>query len=146
MKCMLWFSLWGALLLFAAAPFALAGDMLVQDPWIREAPPTAKALAAYMVLTNTGKQQVKLLRVTSPGFGTVEIHQTTMHQGMMQMIAQDNLVVNPGSSTVLAPGGYHLMLLEPRQPVRAGERITLQLQFDQGENLILQVPVRRQGQ
>lgn len=121
---------------------AYAGDILVKSPWIREAPPTAKALAAYMVITNNGTQQVSLLEVTSPNFGSVEIHQTTMHQGMMHMTALKSLAINPGETVRLEPGGFHIMLLDPRNSVRPGDQFELRLHFDLGEDLIVPVVVQ----
>ncbi len=128
---------------FWAISLAHAGDITVNDPWIREAPPTAKSLAAYMVINNSGKQPIQLIEVTSPDFDSVEMHQTTMHQGVMHMMALKSLLINPEDATVLAPGGYHLMLIGPRKPVRSCDQLTLRLHFDQDEDLAVMVVVRK---
>jgi copper(I)-binding protein len=128
---------------FWAIGLAHAGDITVNDPWIREAPPTAKSLAAYMVINNSGKQPVQLLEVTSPDFDSVEIHQTSLHQGVMHMMALKNLPINPGDAAVLEPGGYHLMLIGPRKSVRSGDQLTLQLHFDKDDDLAVTVVVRK---
>jgi copper(I)-binding protein len=126
-----------------ALPWAHAADITVQDPWIREAPPTATMLAAYMVIHNSGKQPLQLLAATSADFDSVEIHQTTMHQGMMQMKAVKGIPITPGAAAVLEPGGYHLMLIGPHRPVRSGDQFTLQLHFDQSEDLAVSAVVRK---
>ena len=88
---------------------------MIQDPWIREAPPMARVFAAYMVLQNTGSIEDALLEVRCPDFGSVEIHKTSMQQGKMQMQAIESLPIAAGEKVTLKPGGFHLMLFEPHE-------------------------------
>lgn len=123
-----------ALSLFAAMA-ACAGAISVAGPWIPEAPPNAKALAAYMTIANASSARVSLATVSSPDFRLVEIHMTDMSHGMAHMMKQKNLPVEAGGSVDLRPGGFHLMLMEPLRALRAGDEVRLRLSFDNGETL-----------
>jgi hypothetical protein len=135
--------------LLAAGLFLLTGcgawaaDIGVADAWIREAPPSAKVLAAYMVITNTGKVPVQLSGVDSRDFASVEVHQSIMHNGKMRMMALESLAIAPGKSVVLEPGGYHLMLIGPRKKLQAGDRVVLRLHFDKHEDVLVSAVVKK---
>jgi len=134
----------GAVLCLLAVQASWAGEIQVGGAWIRSAPPTAKALAAYMVISNATQEPVKLVGADCPDFSAVEVHRSMMHQGMMHMMAVENLEIAPGKSLTLKPGGYHLMLMEPRKTLKPGDRVQLRLQFDTGEVLPVNAVVKKQ--
>ena len=85
----------------------------------------------FLTLTNTGKKADRLLAVSSPLAGSVEIHQSKVENGVMKMRALTQGVVLPaGQSVVLSPGDLHLMLFELRAPLVVGDRVPLQLTFE----------------
>lgn len=131
-------------LALCSAAVAGAGAISVSEPWIPEAPPNAKALAAYMTLANSSSDSVSLETVSSPDFKLVEIHMTDMSHGMAHMMKHKNLPIAAGTSLVLRPGGYHLMLMEPVRALRAGDEVRLQLSFDNGETLDVTAAVKKQ--
>jgi copper(I)-binding protein len=130
-------SLW-----FAAA--ACAGAISVAGPWIPEAPPNAKALAAYMTIANASPDRVSLETASSPDFKRVEIHMTDMSHGMAHMVKKKNLPIEAGASVLLKPGSYHLMLMEPVRALHTGDTVSLQLIFDNGEAIDVKAVVRKQ--
>lgn len=128
--------------LLSAAP-AWAGEVLqVEDAWIREAPPTAQVLGGFMVLRNDSERPVHITGFDSPACARVEMHRSVTENGVAKMIPQDRLTVPAGGQLVLAPGGYHLMLFEPRQPMRAGTRVQLVLHSEGHEAITIQAQVR----
>ena len=133
----------GGLLCLLVGHGAWAGEIQVGGAWVREAPPTAKALAAYMVITNASQQPVKLMGAEAPAFSTVEVHQSMQHGGMMHMMAVENVVIAPGTSVTLEPGGYHLMLMEPRERLKSGDVVLLRLHFDNDEVLPVNAVVKK---
>ncbi|MDD2466520.1 MAG: copper chaperone PCu(A)C [Desulfobulbus sp.] len=137
---MIWF---GALAFLLSGYASWASEIQVRDAWVREAPPSAKALAAYMVISNTGKSVVRLKRADCSAFATVEVHQSMMHKGMMHMMAVGSLEIAPGNSVVLQPGGYHLMLVDPQAKLRVGDQVQIELHFDTGENLAVTAAVKK---
>lgn len=134
------------LLCFLLSVPALAGaadEITVSDPWIAAAPPTAKVLAAYMTIVNHTAETVHLLGAASPEFAGIALHATTMHGGMMHMTAQPDLAIAAGTPLTLAPGGYHLMLHDPKRPLDIGDRVELRLRFDHDRELTVNAEVRR---
>jgi copper(I)-binding protein len=132
----------GALLLsiLACAP---DHSLQISDPWIREAPPTAKALAAFMIIENRSAKPRTLIGATCSAFKKVEIHRSFHRDGMMRMEQQPELIIAANDQKILAPGGYHLMLMHPKQTLKDGDQVDLILQFANGEKLTITTPVKR---
>jgi copper(I)-binding protein len=129
-------------LLFSAALAARADDITVRDAWVREAPPGAAVLAAYLTLENHSERARQLVAARSPDFDRIEIHATVVRDGVASMMALETLDIEARGRTALAPGGTHLMLIGPHRPLSAGQRVALTLVFAGGETLELTVPVR----
>lgn len=117
----------------------------VHDAWIREAPPNARVLAGYMILDNQGQETVRLTGVEAGGFESAEMHRTVHRDGIASMEHQPYLDVPPGEQVTMAPGGYHLMLIGPGRRFVAGDRVTLELLFQDGAPIPVQFEVRRSG-
>lgn len=108
-------------------------------------PPGIPVLAAYMTPENHGAQMRRLVAVHSPDVERIEIHTTVVRDGVASMIARDSLDIAAGGRTVLAPGGYHLMLYGPRRALTAGTHLALELGFDAGPPVSAVATVRRAG-
>lgn len=121
---------------------APAADLQVEDPWVRAGPPTARVMAGYMTLRNPGDSDREIVRVSSPAFERVEMHQSRIEDGMARMIPQDALRIPAHGSLKLAPGGYHLMLFNPAAPLQPGDTVELTLQDAAGNRLQVSAPVR----
>ncbi len=130
------------LLVSISVSSSAADSIMVQDAWVRSAPPNAKALAAYMKIINTSAEQRALISASSSRFGRVEMHKSEMHEGIMKMIPQKQLTVPAGGSLLLKPMSYHLMLMKPVSVPREGDLVDFDLRFDDGTVLHLRVPVR----
>jgi len=65
-----------------------------------------------------------------------------MKGGMMEMKHLPELTIPAGGKVELAPGGLHLMLIKPGRPFRAGDRIRVTLELDDGSHQQLILPVR----
>lgn len=132
------------LILFSLAVTAHA-EVDVHDPWIAEAPPAARSLAAFMGLENAGSTPRRLVAVEAPGFDRIELHQSTTEDGTHRMIKQDAIRIPPGGRTELAPGGYHVMLIGVQEPLQAGDTVSMRLIFANDEVRAIEVPVRRRA-
>ncbi len=115
----------GMLLLTASAAASAAGKLRVEDAWIREAPPGATAMAGYATLRNTGDETVRLLAVQSAAFRNASVHETVISGGMSRMRELHDLEIAPGETVALQPGGRHLMLMDPRNPVALGDKVEI---------------------
>jgi periplasmic copper chaperone A len=127
-------------LLLAAA--TLHAELVVEDAWVRGLPPGVDNASAYMTLTNTGSEEVVLTGATSPIAGTVTLHGTMNHGGMLHMTHLESVAIPAGSALKLESGGTHLMLMELKQTPMPGTEVELTLQFADGTTEALQLPVR----
>ena len=134
------------LLLMPAVFAARAGELQVEDPWVRAGPPTARVMAGYLTLHNHGETAREIVRVTSPAFARVEMHLSRIEDGMARMIPQDTLRIPAGGKLELAPGGYHLMLFEPAAPLQLDDEVELTLQAGDGATLSVSAVVRMPGE
>lgn len=101
----------------------------VKDPWVRATVPAQHVTGAFMTLTAT--DDLRLVAVSSPQAGMIEIHQMSMENNVMQMRAMpDGIRLPKGKSVELKPGGYHLMLMDLKQAMKEGTRLPLTLTFE----------------
>ena len=83
----------------------------VKNAWVRTAVPGQSATGAFLTITH--KEGARLVRVTSPVAGVTEIHEMKMEGDVMKMRAvADGVELPAGKAVELAPGGYHLMLMD----------------------------------
>jgi len=115
-------------------------DIEVVNVRAREAPPGARTAAIYLTVENRGAAADRLLSARSPR-GAVEIHAMRMDGGVMRMRATADVPVPARGRVELAPGGLHLMLVDPAPPLKAGERVPLRLAFERAGSVDVQVAV-----
>ena len=144
-------SMFAALLvLMASAPFAHAADaesentvsshaIEFSDVWAR--PSTAATGALYFTMTNKGESDDTLTGVASEVAAKTEVHEMTMTDMVMRMRKAESIAVPAGKSVAFAPGGYHVMLIGLKQPLTAGDEISLTLIFESAGEIALVVPV-----
>ena len=130
-----------ALTLGAAASQELS--VSVRDAWVREAPPGMTIMAGYMALRNNTPRSQVLVAASSSGFEIVMIHRTIVRDGVAGMVHASQVELTPHASLMFAPGGYHLMLMNPKQALRAGDRIDIKLEFRGGLVLPVAFEVRK---
>lgn len=116
-----------ALALFIAACGQPQPPLVASDVDITRPMPGMKMSAGFFVLTNNTDEPVRITRVSSPQFAAVEIHETTIEDGIARMRELDALIVPARGSVTLERGGKHLMLMRPRD---LDDRVTLQLMSD----------------
>ena len=133
--------LWSGLVAVAFAD----GNLVVTGAWVRTAPPNAPVLAGYMIMENRSSSGKSLVSVTSPAFGDVMMHRTDHADGVVHMTHLEQVDIPAHGKLVFQPDGHHLMLMQPRRPLRAGDRIPMELQFADGSRLTVSFTVREQG-
>jgi copper(I)-binding protein len=85
--------------------------------------------AGYFTLKNQGQTQLSLTGASAPDCGSLMMHRSTSQGGMSRMEMVDSIRIPPGGTAQFAPGGYHLMCMEPRGALLSGkgtEPVTLQ--------------------
>jgi copper(I)-binding protein len=108
-----------------------AGDLVISQGWTRATPGGAKVAGAYLVIANKGATPDRLISATADFAEKAQLHEMTMNNGVMTMRpVDDGLVIDPGKTVKLAPGGYHLMLVGLKWPLRQGEKVAITLEFE----------------
>lgn len=108
--------------------FPALAQVIVTDPWVRGTVSQQKATGAFMNLRAV--QDARLVAVQSPVAGVVEIHEMAMEKDVMKMRALPKGLELPAGKTVeLKPGGFHIMLMDLKQPIKSGE-VPLTLVFE----------------
>lgn len=114
-------NLCGLILFGVAANAFAAGHLVVDNAWIRAAPPGATMLAGYAILRNTGDVAVVVTGANSTDFGDVSLHRSYVENGMERMRPLGDVPIAPGASVVFAPGGKHFMLMDAKRELKSGD-------------------------
>lgn len=115
----------------------------VRDAWVRESPPGVAMMAGYMELRNNTSRRQVLVAASSSGFETVTIHRTVVKDGVAGMVHAPQIELTPNARLIFAPGGYHLMLMNPKRTLRAGDPVVINLEFRGGLVLPVAYEVRK---
>ena len=100
----------------------------VEDAWVRGTVATQKATGAFMRLTPS--LNARLVAASSPVAGVVEIHEMALQNDIMKMRKIPGLDLIAGRTMELKPGGYHVMLMDLRQPMKGGDVVPITLVFE----------------
>ena len=117
-----------ALSALTLASLAVQAQVSVKEPWVRATVAQQKATGAFMRLESA--QDTKLVGASSPLTATVEVHEMLMQDNVMKMREVPAIEVPAGKPVDLKPGGYHIMLMNLPQQVKAGDDIPLALVFE----------------
>lgn len=108
----------------------VVGSLTIQKPWARETVAGQMAGGGFLTIVNGGNAGDRLIGATSPA-GDVQIHAMTMDGGIMRMRAVDGGLAIPAAGKVdLRPGGYHLMFMGLKAPLRQGQAVPVELRFE----------------
>ncbi|MBP9158978.1 MAG: copper chaperone PCu(A)C [Sphingobium sp.] len=140
----------GALTLFATTA-ALAhdykvGSLSIEHPWSRETAVGQKVGGGFMTITNKGSREDRLLSGTSPVAAEVQLHTMSMDGGIMRMRQVEGGIAVPAKGKLeLKPGGYHIMFMGLKRPLKQGERLPVTLRFQRAGSVTVQVAVQPVG-
>lgn len=133
-----------ALFTFALlAPGLALAQVTIDMPWARATAPQALAGGAFMTITSAKADRVT--KAESPVASTVELHQTVEEAGVMRMKPVPALVLVPGKSVTLKPGGYHVMLIGLKAPLKQGESFPLTFHFANSPPVTVEVKIAAPG-
>ncbi len=137
-------NLMAALLLSCTSIAATAGDVTVNEPWVRGTVAAQKATGAFMGLT--AAKPMRLVGASSPAVPVVEVHEMSMENDVMKMRPVAAIDLPAGEAVALKPGGYHIMLMGLTAPLNPGSTVPLTLTFEAAdgsrEEVQVDAPVR----
>ena len=122
------------LLLIVAGCSSSDAPLVATDVVINAPPPGMKMSAGYLTLHNNTSAEITITRVSSPQFGSVEMHETIIRDGISRMVALGEVTIPAKDSVSFEPGAKHLMLMRP-----GGELATVSLEFYSASDLVLAV-------
>jgi len=125
----------------ARAADAAVGDLRIVAPYARATPPGASTAGAYLTIDNRGARD-RLVGASSTAAGAVEIHTMQNDRGVMKMRPVWQLDVPARGRVSLVPGGVHLMIVEPKAPLREHERFPVRLVFERAGPVDVEFEVR----
>lgn len=122
---------------------ASAGNITVDDPYLRVSRPNAPTGAAFMSVVNAGDTSDRLLSASSNAAKRVELHtHQKVGDGIMKMMEiEDGIDIAAGEEHVLQRGGDHVMLMGLVAPLSQGDEITIVLEFEHAGKIEVIVPV-----
>jgi len=123
-----------------------AGDLVISQAWSRATPNGAKIAGGYLTIENKGTAPDKLIGGNGDIAGKVEVHEMSMNNGVMTMRPLDKgLVIEPGKTVKLAPGGYHLMMFDLKSPLKQGDKVPVTLVFEKAGKVNVSLDVQGVG-
>jgi len=123
-------------MMFSLSSYA---EVSSRDAWIRLLPPGVKTTAAYLTLTSDVDD--RLLAASSPAATSIELHESSMRDGMMEMNHVGAIDLPAGKPVALEPGGLHMMVMGLNQPLVKGKDVVMTLTFEKaGEKTIRFTP------
>ena len=124
----------------------VAGDLEIGAYRAKAMLPGQPVGGGYLTIANKGAAPDKLMSVTSPSAGMVEIHVMEMVNDVMTMRPHGGGLEIPAGATVeLKPGGTHLMFMMVTEPFKEGGEVPVMLEFEKAGKVELKLPVTGLG-
>ncbi len=90
---------------------------------------TTGSAAGFMQIKNTNTTSDRLVSVSSV-IGMATLHETVIANNMVSMETVDSIEIPAGATVELKAGTYHVMIMELRPGLKAGDTVELTLKFE----------------
>ncbi len=129
--------------LLHGVPALAEPEVVASEAWARATVPGATTGVAYLVLTNKGNEDAKLLSITSSVCDKIMIHRSTIDsEGVARMWPVGKLEIAPGESVRFDPNGLHVMFMDLKAPFVVGQKVPLKLIFEGEQPITVMLEVR----
>jgi len=122
-----------------AATFA-ADNVQITNAWVRGTVSGQRGTGAYMDIVSDTPGRI--VSAASPVAANVEIHNMRMENGVMRMSAVKDIALEPGKTFRLAPGGYHVMMMGLKEPLKKGATVPITLSVEGADKKVRQIEVK----
>ena len=130
-----------AALFCVPATTACAADIVVTGGWFR-ALPSGQPAGGYFTMRNSGGTPTELVAASSTACGMLMLHRSTESGGISRMSDVKSIVIPPGHTLGFAPGGYHLMCMDPGAAMSPGKHVPVALIFADHRRIDVEFEVR----
>ena len=113
--------------MFTSLCAARSAVVKVDGAWVRATVQGQKGTSAFMSITAT--EGTRLVSVSSSAAGVAEVHEMKTENDIMKMRAVPFVDLPAGRAVEFKPGGYHIMLMDLKQPLPVGSKLPLTLVF-----------------
>lgn len=128
--------------LTASAHGFKVGSLQIGHPWSRATPAGAKVGGGYLSIENKGTTPDRLVAVSVPFAARAELHEMAVKDGIMTMRPMDKGVeIAPGQKVEFKPGGYHIMFMDLKEPLKMGEMMKGTLTFEKAGSVEVEFKV-----
>lgn len=117
-------------------------DVEIEGAYARASIPNVPNSAAFFVIKNNSDKDIAITSANSDIAEKNELHTHIKENQMMKMMKIEKLVVPAKSSLELKSGGDHVMLMGLKKELKAGDEISLELSFSDGDKKSIKVPVK----
>ena len=128
----------------AQAQNAKVGSVQIENAYTRSTVPGQMAAGGFMKIENKGPVD-QLISASSPVAGEVQLHEMAMDGNVMKMRQVKDIAVPAGGAVELKPGGLHLMFMNIKAPLTAGESVPVKLKFAKAGEVEVKMPVNAMG-
>ena len=118
-----------------------AKNIEISEAWVGLMPPTMAMNAGYFSLSNLTDKPIELVSVTSPAYGSIQIHRSQLLNGIASMKMLPTLTIQPHQQVQFESGGLHLMMRKPITAMSLGDSAAVQLHFKNGTSVHVEMPV-----
>lgn len=125
---------------------AEAAALTVSNARVVLSPVSGNPAAVYFDLSYSGAPGVTLDNVEVEGGGMTMIHDYAEEGGTKRMVMADAVPLTEGTPVSFAPGGLHVMVMEPSADLKAGGTADITLSLSNGATTIVTAPVRAAGE
>ena len=125
---------------FAHAHSFKLGDIDIGHPYARVTAAGQPTGGGYLSLDNKGRDD-KLVSATAAVSASVELHSMSMEGDVMRMRQVDGIALPTGKKVELKPGGFHLMFVGLKAPLKAGDKFPMKLKFEKAGEVEVMVNV-----
>jgi len=130
-----------ALALGAPSLWAQSATIKVEKPFARATAPGAAVGGGYATIRNTGAAADRLVGASSPAAARMELHEMAMQGNVMRMREVKGIEVPANGVAELKPGGYHLMFMELKAPLKQGTKVPVTLKFEKAGEVKVELDV-----
>lgn len=126
-------------LFFVCALFSLnAANVEISDIYARASVPNNKNSAIFLTIKNIANTDISITQASSDVSSYTELHTHINENGMMKMVKVEKLKIPANASLELKPGSDHIMLFDLKKQLKAGDSVSLELKFDDGDSKIIE--------
>jgi periplasmic copper chaperone A len=121
-----------------------SGVVEITDGWAGSMPPTAETAAIYLTIENGTSRPVRIVEVTSPRCGAIELHESRLDDQQimrMRIASEDAMTIGRGDTFEMIPGQFHVMCIDVREPFVVGDDFDVTVDFDDGSEVTRDVVV-----